>query len=232
MSTKTATKPLDPPIVLRSYNERVIYDLVRTSGSPSRADVKRRSSLTFPSVSRIVNEFIKLGLVTEAWRRRGGMGKPPTELAVNPTRVLSVGVAYADHRFSAVLIDMAANVLARWREAFSMPDAQTLPGVVAEAVKHLMARDEASERPLAGVGVGLPASVVEGFRANNLGRPLGLPVLLETTATAGAVAERWLIPGSRHMRSSPTAGLAHERVHLRPRHALGIRRAVGTSCET
>jgi hypothetical protein len=85
--------PGSQPIFLPSHNQRVIYDLVRTNGALSRTDVMRRNHLTFPSVSRLVDDLIKRGLLREGLKRRGGMGKPPTELEVDEARALSVGMA-------------------------------------------------------------------------------------------------------------------------------------------
>ena len=74
-----------------THNQRVVLNLVRTEGPISRADIVRLSGLTFPSVSRIVGELIERGLVAEKRQRRGGMGKPPTELEMSPRSAFSVG---------------------------------------------------------------------------------------------------------------------------------------------
>lgn len=126
ISRSGTPEPVNSPLFLRSYNERLVYDLIRTNGSPSRADVVRLTNLTFPSVSRMVDALIKAGLIIETRRRRGGMGKPPTELAVNETHAFSIGVAYADDCLRAVLIDIAGNVAERWQETLPAPDAGTL----------------------------------------------------------------------------------------------------------
>ena len=76
-----------------THNQRKVLGLVKSAGPISRADLVRLSGLTFPSVSRIIGDLIGCGFVVEQRQRRGGMGKPPTELEVNPKSAFSVGLS-------------------------------------------------------------------------------------------------------------------------------------------
>ena len=67
------TNTMQPLLMHYYYPERMV-DEVRTS------------------VSRIVGELIERGLVAEKRQRRGGMGKPPTELELSPRSAFSVGL--------------------------------------------------------------------------------------------------------------------------------------------
>lgn len=200
---KSAYLSTMPPVFLPSHNQRVVYDLVRTNGSLSRADIMRLSKLTFPSVSRIVDGLIKGGFVTETRQRRGGMGKPPTELAANRTRAFSVGVTYGDDCLRAALIDIAGDVVEKSYETLPEADANTLLQAIDKAAEQLKAHKQVNERSLAGVGVALPASVhrslfgyeADSSQGSSLSDRLGCPVLIENSATAGAVGERWLGAG-------------------------------------
>lgn len=51
-----------------------------------------KSGLTFPSVSRIAAELIAAGMLREGATRRGGKGKPPVDLAVDPDHSYGFGV--------------------------------------------------------------------------------------------------------------------------------------------
>lgn len=163
----------------------------------------RLSKLTFPSVSRIVDGLIKGGFITETRQRRGGMGKPPTELAANETRAFSVGVTYSDDCLRAVLIDITGNVVEKSYETLPEADAETLLQAIAEAAEQLKAHKQVNERSLAGVGVALPVSVhgslfgyeSDSSQGSSLSDRLGCPVLIENNATAGAVGEQWLGAG-------------------------------------
>ena len=189
-----------------THNQRVVLDLVRTRGPISRADIVRLSGLTFPSVSRIVGELIERGLVGEKRQRRGGMGKPPTELELNPRSAFSVGLNLDRDHLSAVLVDLSGEVLAREHLPLGDPSPDTVLPLMVSATEKLLGQD-VSKRLLLGIGVGLPAPLhTDKVTANlpddlsewgnvsvaaTLSKQFGCPVLLENNATAAAIGERW-----------------------------------------
>ena len=183
-------------------NQRVVLDLVRTKGPISRADIVRLSGLTFPSVSRIIGELIGRGFVAEKRQRRGGMGKPPTELEVNPKSAFSVGLSLDRDRLSAVLIDLAGEVLAQHRVALQRFDPQTVLPLMVDVTESLLEGQDIPKRLLLGIGVGLPAPTNDTASPGKFGDwesaavtsalgHFGCPVLLENDAVAAAVGERW-----------------------------------------
>ena len=190
-----------------THNQRVVLDLVRTKGPISRADIVRLSGLTFPSVSRIVGELIERGLVAEKRQRRGGMGKPPTELEISPRSAFSVGLDLDLDGLTAVLVDLSGGVLARERVAFTDLSAETVLPRMTQATETLLGGQDVSRRLLLGIGVGVPAPLTGGDVgslpadklpgwddagvAAALGKTFGCPVLLENNAAAAAIGERW-----------------------------------------
>lgn len=190
-----------------THNQRVVLDLVRTRGPISRADIVRLSGLTFPSVSRIVGELIERGLVAETRQRRGGMGKPPTELELNPQSAFSIGLNLDRDHLSAVLVDLSGTVLARSHAPLTEPGPKVVLPLMVGAVEQLLKEKDIPRRLLLGIGVGLPAPLHTDKVTGNLPADLsdwqnvsltttlsqqfGCPVLLENNATAAAIGERW-----------------------------------------
>ncbi len=190
-----------------SHNQRTILELVRTRGPISRADIVRLSGLTFPSVSRIIGELIERDLVAEKRQRRGGMGKPPTELEVNPKSAFSIGLNFDRDQLSAVLVDLSGEVLARRHTPLdSSSPAHVLP-LMTRTTETLLSDQDVPKRLLLGIGVGMPIPLYSGkitstladdlsdwqdvSVAATLGAQFGCPVLLENNATAAAIGERW-----------------------------------------
>ena len=95
-----------------SENQKLVYQLVRQQGSVSRAGLVRQLDITFPSVSRIVGELLDLNVLQEGEKRRGGMGKPPTELSVVEDHAYSVGVHLEAGKAQVVLIDALGQTVA------------------------------------------------------------------------------------------------------------------------
>ena len=190
-----------------THNQRLVLDLVRTRGPISRADIVRLSRLTFPSVSRIVGELIDRDLVAEKRQRRGGMGKPPTELELNPASAFSIGLNLDRDCLSAALVDLSGTVLASSYVPLSDPGPKTVLPLMSAAVSTLLQQHEVPRRLLLGIGVGLPLPLHSDRVTGNLptefsewqsvslatalGGQFGCPVLLENNATAAAIGERW-----------------------------------------
>lgn len=190
-----------------THNQRLVLNLIRTRGPISRADIVRLSKLTFPSVSRIVGELIDRDLVEEKRQRRGGMGKPPTELELNPKSAFSIGLNLDYDEFSVALIDLSGEVLGSSRVALGDPDPDATLPLMEREIGALLEQHEVPQHLLLGIGVGLPLPVhadqVTGnlpdllsawqdvSLASVLGGRFGCPVLLENNATAAAIGERW-----------------------------------------
>ena len=190
-----------------THNQRLVLNLIRTQGPISRADIVRLSTLTFPSVSRIVGELIDRDLVEEKRQRRGGMGKPPTDLELNPKSAFSIGLNLDYDEFSAALVDLSGEVLGSSRVALGDPDPDTTLPLMEREIGALLEQHKVPQHLLLGIGVGLPLPVQADQVTGNLpnlfaawqdvslasvlGGRFGCPVLLENNATAAAIAERW-----------------------------------------
>ena len=145
-----------------SHNQRTVLELVRTKGPISRADIVRLSGLTFPSVSRIIGELIERDLVAEKRQRRGGMGKPPTELEVNPKSAFSVGLNFDRDQLSAVLVDLSGEVLARRHTPLDTPDPAHVLPLMTRTTETLLSDQDVPKRLLLGIGVGMPMPLYAG----------------------------------------------------------------------
>lgn len=193
-----------------NHNQRLVLDLVRTRGPISRADIVRLSKLTFPSVSRIVGELIDRDLIAEKRQRRGGMGKPPTELELNPGSAYSLGLSLDNDRLTGILVDLSGTALAQETIELADTSPSTVVPLMRELSDRLIAAQSAPRHLLLGLGVSLPAPLhtdkivsptstsldaLDEWQAINLAdlltQHVGCPVLLDNNATAAAIAERW-----------------------------------------
>lgn len=193
-----------------NHNQRLVLDLVRTRGPISRADIVRLSNLTFPSVSRIVGELIERDLIAEKRQRRGGMGKPPTELEINPGSAYALGLNLDNDRLTGLLVDLSGTALAQETIALTSTAPSTVIPCMLELSDKLLAAHNVSRSLLMGLGVSLPVPLHTDKIVTPVSRSLdslsewqnvelvdtltkhvGCPVLLENNATAAAIAERW-----------------------------------------
>jgi DNA-binding transcriptional ArsR family regulator len=73
----------------KQVNLWVVFETIRLRGPLSRSDLARRTDLSKPSVSSLVDELKGMGLVQDGARRAGRMGKPSTMVDLNPGGALN-----------------------------------------------------------------------------------------------------------------------------------------------
>ncbi len=197
----------------RVHNLRTVLETVRLHGPLARSDVARRSGLTPQTVSNLVSELIRQGLVRESGQRQAARGRSPTLLSVEPSGALSIGLDLDRGHLTGLLVDLAGNVRARTHLERAFPSPEEALDLVVKVVHELS--EDVHERRLWGIGIGFPGPLhitdgvvdnvinPEGFpgwenvsvRAK-LSRKLHVPVFLENNATAAALGESYFGVGA------------------------------------
>lgn len=190
------------------YNQRIVLETVRLHGPLSRADISRLTALTGQTVGNIVDKLIERRVLESRGRRMGRRGQPATEIGLNADGGFSVGLHLDRDHLDGVLVDLSGTVRQSVHVEWHYPSPQhTMPYLI-DAVRKL-SRDEGLRiADLWGLGVALPGPLErrtgrlvappnfegwEGFPLQEiLSNVLGLPVYLETDATAAAAGERWV----------------------------------------
>jgi N-acetylglucosamine repressor len=191
---------------MREINRTIVLDIIRQSQRISRTDLARRSALTKPTVSAIVEELMREGVVHEVGFSETAStgGRPARLLELNGQSAAYVGVHFGVRR-TAVAVADARGVI---RAIVDQPSIKRAPDKSLAAFVTLL--DEAltaAQVPRARVqslGVAVPGPVEHATGtcvvSPNLGwhdvpvrdilvEKLGLPVVVYNEAHAAAVAE-------------------------------------------
>jgi len=193
------------------FNEIVILDAIRRAEQLlSRVELAAATGLSGQTVSNITRRLLDHGLIREAGHRPGdgGLGKPRTLLALEPTGQYAVGVHLDPAVVTVVLLNLTGEVVARDRsEPPPAADPDALIARIAGTIDDLVRTCGADPDRVVGVGIAAPGpiDVVRGvvvdppnltgwhlvpLRDALAGRT-GLPVLLDKDVTAAASAEKW-----------------------------------------
>jgi predicted NBD/HSP70 family sugar kinase len=192
---------------LRELNRLRIVDALRHDGTASRADIARRTGLSPSTVSSLIGELHRAGLVVEsALAPAGRQGRPAVQLTLDPSAGAAVGLDFDHDKIRVAVSDLARTVLAEASARLDVDhDAPAAIDQAADLVAHVL--DEAGvDRDLVlGAGMALPGPVnhsrgalhsspiLAGWAqvdaASALARRIGIPVHIDNDANLGALAE-------------------------------------------
>jgi predicted NBD/HSP70 family sugar kinase len=186
----------------KQVNLWVVFETIRLRGPLSRSDLARRTNLSKPSVSSLVDELKGMGLVQDGARRAGRMGKPSTMVDLNPGGAFTLGLHLDYGRATAVLTDLVGTVHRRevWHVATENPS-ETIE-VLLDRLDRLLRTAGADPRRVAGLGLVMPGPFgVRGLWPTRLPdwdghdihqrlrSRLNMPVVLANDGTGATVAE-------------------------------------------
>ena len=193
----------------REINRRIVLNLVRTRQPISRADLARTMGVRRGTVSLIVNDLLKDGFVLEGAAGETVRGRRPTFLYIDSRRR---GVAAVDIRSSQTYL-MLADVIGKpiaGVTGFPTPRSpKELVSAIAARMRTLL-DDHTHLTACQGLGVVVPGMVEPetqrilyaptlGWRNVDLREPLaaatGLPVHIENSGRACALAQLWAMHG-------------------------------------
>src|SRR5215213_4347870 len=194
---------------LREFNRLRIVDFLRTNGTASRAELSRRTGLSRSTVSTLVADLQRRGLVVERagqFAGEGQPGRPAALLELDPSAAAAVGVDFDHDKVRVAVSDLSRIVLAEACAPYDVDhDAQGSLDLAAELVERMLQETELDRDRLLGVGVALagpidqdtgalhPSDVLPGWAGVDVGKKLetrlNTPAYVENDANLGALAE-------------------------------------------
>ena len=110
------------PSSLREINRRAVFDHVRHHGGASRAGLAKTVGLSPPTVGKIADELLGLGLLEEGdGEHADSPGRPARELRLNQSRSVVVAVQIGVRRTRLAALPVAGPVGERWPIDFATP---------------------------------------------------------------------------------------------------------------
>jgi predicted NBD/HSP70 family sugar kinase len=185
--------------------------LVREQSGSSRADLSERSGLTRSTVSALTKELIDEGWLVEAdVFATGALGRRPTPLSLDATRIVLLGADLGPDAIRVVATSIRGDVLQVTDAALRSRDPDEACQQLAEMLTAMSAKFVRKRLRLLGIGVGLHGSVDKrsgvlefapniGWRNLEVGRRLAaalasaglgaVPVYYQNEADLAAVGE-------------------------------------------
>jgi predicted NBD/HSP70 family sugar kinase len=192
---------------IREHNLRLVLRTIYQQGTVSRAEIARLTCLTRATVSEIVAEWMRRGLVSESGTGASSGGKPPIFVRLERGARQIVSLDLSGTSIRGALMDLCGGVVYEKALPFAMGNAASSFDATISLAAELV---EKASAPVLGMGVGCPGlvdsrtgRVNDAIRLGFVDQPLGvqlakrfnLPVYVINDGHAAALAEytygRW-----------------------------------------
>jgi predicted NBD/HSP70 family sugar kinase len=197
-----------PRIPLSKQHILKILQLIRSSGSISRAEVAEKTGDTPFLVSKVCDELLEAGFVSEAGRGDSTGGRRPTLLSLRPGLGRLIGVHMGTVNLRIALTDFQGNLIAYVKDrsrAAEGPDVAI--SHLIEMIDRILEKEGLGREALNGIGIGI-SGVLDRTNGMTLYWPklprwVNVPVkrlledhyrthvVLEDTSRTRALAEFW-----------------------------------------
>ena len=193
-------------VAVRSYNERLILQLVREHGALSKADATRLTGLSANAVSVIFRSMESDGLLIRGEPIRGRIGQPSTPLRINPDAHHYVALKIGRRSFELAVVNFVGQIVSISTKAQPFPTPKATLQFVKSELSGVLKAAKKTRKSISGMAVampfelwswtqefGAPREQMQAWRdfdtAHELGKITPWDVLIENDATAACRAE-------------------------------------------
>ncbi len=140
----------------RDHNTRLIFRAIYDNGAISRADLARRTKLTRTTVSTVAGDLLERGLIEEVGAGEFSGGRLPILLRVVDDSRLIVALRLDTGAITGATIGLRGHIHDRVTLPVADHQVDTLVSLLCQAIDLLASR---AERPILGIGLGMPGVV-------------------------------------------------------------------------
>ena len=171
-----------------SFNQKLeIANLIRERGATSRLYISRQINIALPTVSTLVRDLIKRGVICENGYGESAGGRKPAHLRLNPGFAGAIGVEVSSRRITGAIADVSGTI--RVADRRNSPDhycRSEILQAIFSVVESLLS--QAGDLPVKGIGLGI-SGLIDG--AGRVSRELPLAEGWKDVPLAAVIEERF-----------------------------------------
>ena len=143
-------------VAVRSYNERLLLQLVRRHGEMTKAEATRASGLSANAISVIFRALEESGLLVRGDRIFGRIGQPSTPMRINPDAHRYVSLKIGRRSAELAVIDFIGEILAHRQQAYSYPTPTNVMDFVVRMLTPVLRSARTPRGKVTGMAVAMP----------------------------------------------------------------------------
>ncbi|HEY0603935.1 MAG TPA: ROK family transcriptional regulator [Herpetosiphonaceae bacterium] len=140
----------------KTHNSRLVLRTIYDYGTISRADVARLTHLTRATISEVVADLIRQGLVEEVGHGPVSVGRTPTLLSVVADSRQLIGIDIANGKLHAAIVNLRGQIHHRISLPLQDHNGEAVVTLLYEAIDTLSRH---ATSPLLGIGIGAPGLI-------------------------------------------------------------------------
>ncbi|ODT73629.1 MAG: hypothetical protein ABS76_38700 [Pelagibacterium sp. SCN 64-44] len=149
---------------LRRANEKTVLTVVGFNSGVSNAEIARMSGLAPQTVSAILADLERSGLVKRGPALRGRRGQPATPIMLDQDGAYAIGVELGWKHLDVILLNLRAEVLAHRHLDYAYPAAEDIVGQIAAIAAEFRALLPAGRQPrLLDLGLAMPGRLADNL---------------------------------------------------------------------
>ncbi|WP_405152404.1 ROK family protein [Paenibacillus sp. FSL K6-0108] len=200
------------PNDIKDENRKIIFDILMQNPELAKVEIAEKTAMSFVTVSKIVNFFEEIGLLTTTGESRegsGGLGRKRTVYRFNENSYVTIGIQIIGKRITAVLINLYSKIIDSYSVETDVPFyTEPFVSIFENIISRMKDAATKTNSIVVGIGVGVDGAIntrkktirmrvqdnkeqdypYEQIIRNFMDR-VNLPILLENDVNAATVAE-------------------------------------------
>lgn len=200
------------PNDIKDENRKIIFDIVMQNPELAKVEITEKTAMSFVTVSKIVNFFEEIGLLTATGESRegsGGLGRKRTVYRFNENSYVTVGIQIIGSRITALLINLYSKVIDSYSIETDIPFySEQFVSIFEDIITRMKEVAKRTNSVVLGIGIGVDGAINTRKKKirmriqdnkeqdynyepiiENLIHRVDLPIFLENDVNASTVAE-------------------------------------------